>query len=76
MSPELDKCPHCNSTHISFDVLPVDHENLEHAEILAEYYFCWDCRFTWFDYDEINEKIKELHSLYKLVLKGDGKEDD
>jgi len=55
------QCPNCGSSNLSGDVLPIDHESIEHAEILAEYNFCKDCGYTWFDFKEIDEKLKELH---------------
>ena len=56
------KCPKCGSKELGGDAFPIDHNLIEHADILAEYNFCKDCGYSWFDYKEIEEAIKELHS--------------
>ena len=59
------KCPKCGSSDLSGDVLPIDHESVEHAEILAEHNFCKDCGYTWFEFSEINKSLKEFRKLIK-----------
>lgn len=56
-------CPGCGSDNLSGDAIGIDHELIECADILAEYNFCKDCGYTWFDFKEIEEKLKEFRKL-------------
>ena len=60
---QSDMCPSCGSRNISEDVMPVDAEEQEEADIIFEYYVCLDCGHEWIDLNRIQEDLEQIRKL-------------